>query len=907
VGVENLRCESLQNPLGIERLQPHFSWELASGEPDVSQSSYRIIVASSPEKLEADQGDIWDSGRVKSEQTAHIVYEGLPLESAHCYYWKVKAGIKQGKDTPWSSTACWSTGLLHTSDWQAQWIGDQPDLAQKAYAEYVFKHRDEDIFDKKFIDNPPVKPSPLLRKTFQTKDSIKNAYLYVSALGYYEMQINGERIGDHRLAPEWTDYDKRVQYQTYEVSEQIKQGENVLSAMLADGWYLGELAPVRWFSAIPHRGFYGDDRRLIAQLHLSYTDGSTQIIPTDGSWKINTDGYILKADNFDGQTIDARKRIPGWNLPGFDDASWANVYVDHTVDKHLEAQKNEPVRIHQTVKPVDVKPWKDKYIVDFGQNLTGCCALKIKGKPGQTICLRHAEWLEEDGGIYTGSLEYAISTDLFILSGGDDYFEPQFTYHGFQYVEISGLTEAPDAAMITALAISSDPEESGTFECSNPKLNKLYRNICWSQRNNMTSVPTDCPSRDERAGFTGDAQIFFQTSVFNMYMPAFWSKFIQDMRESVTPDGQFTDTAPSMMDDHFRRIENGGPGWADAGVMIPWMFYVNYGDKHILQEHYDAMKTFIESIHAKSPDLRRRGGHPNDWLNAETIYNPPDNYDNTHGKMPDNLFATAFFFNSTYLLAKIADVLGYKDDASKYKELSEQIKAFFLTTFVHPDGSIEGHVQGAYAISLYLDLVPDSLRSKAFDNLLACIEAYDYRISTGMIATPMMMSELVRNGRTDVAYRLLESERFPAWLYAVNQGSTTLWERWDGYAAGRGIHPSYMNSFDHYAFGAVGEWMYRHILGINPDANYPGYEHFTIHPRPGGTLTWAKGSYHSIRGTIASSWKLEAGKFTLSVTIPANTTATVVLPTTNPKQDTSMELGSGDYRFEVSELPLKQE
>ncbi|MDR3140773.1 MAG: glycoside hydrolase family 78 protein [Tannerellaceae bacterium] len=901
--VQDLTCEYLVDPLGIDVPQPRFAWKIVQtgkAKKGQLQTAYQILIASSSEKLAENEGDIWNSEKVQSGQSVHITYNGKPLESMQQCWWKVKIWNNYGEVTSWSNSARFGVGILQPSGWKGQWIGDKPDLKLKEYVEYVDAHhtKKEDGYDAKIVENPPLLPSPLLRKSFSVTGSVKSALLYVSSLGYNEIFFNGERIGDHQLAPEWTDYYRRVQYQVYDLTAQVASGTNALAAVLADGWYLGELGPVRWrwSQEFPFRGFYGLDRRLIAQLCIVYSDGSRQIISTDGSWKINPDGYIRTADNFVGQTIDARKIISGWNLPGFDDSSWANAYVDNSVDKNLEAQKNEPIRIHRELKPIKINAWKDKYIVNFGQNIAGWCALKIKGKAGTVVTLRHGEWLNNDGSIYTYGLGQAKQTDVFILSGGDDCFEPRFTYHGFQYVEISGLDEKPAADMIVARAVSSDPEVTGTFECSNPKLNRLFANILWTQRNNMHSVPTDCPQRDERCGWLGDAQVFCQNSIFNMNMAAFYTKFTKDLCDAVAPNGQFYSIVPSVRHGNFGVDWYGGPAWADAGVIIPWRVYENYGDRRILEEHYVVMKHYIESILSENPDYLWKEKHANynDWLNANTFSNPPEEYNTTRGGMPDDVFNTAFFAHSAHLLSEIATILGNKDDAALYTDLRNKIAAAFVKNFVDENGVVEGNSQGAYAIALHFDLLPENLQVKAFENLLKCIEEYDYRISTGFVTTPMMMKELVRRGRADIAYKFLESERFPSWIYAVNQGATTVWERWDAYVKGRGINPSDMNSFNHYSIGSVGEWIYRNVLGINPDIKHPGYEHFTIRPLLGGTLVWAKGSYNSIYGEIAVSWKIEGNSFILNVKIPVNTTATVVLPNNETK-----ETGSGEYTFKL--------
>ena len=921
-----LTCEYLKSPLGIDIDEPRLGWQMVATDPaDINQlqKAYQILVASSPEILAGGDGDIWNSGKVRSSQSSQVLYKGKPLKGMAPYFWKVRLWNNHGQATQWSEPQMWSMGVLDSTQWQAKWIGDKPDTAQMEYSNFLknFDHSD----GKSFKNTPPDPlPSPMIRKSFTIREGVKDAYLYASALGYYQMALNGQRIGNHQLAPEWTDYDKRVQYQTFDLTGQLNVGENALSALLADGWYLGMLGPIKWHWEYPRRGVYGNDRRLIAQLVVRYDDGTCETIATDGSWKINPDGAVRAADNFLGETIDARKMIPGWENAGFDDSSWANVYVDNNIHKNLEAQKNEPIRVFDQMSPVSIADrGKGKYIVNFGQNLAGWCAMKIKGRPGTVVTLRHGEMLDEAGELYTANLAAAIQVDRFVLSGGNDYFEPNFTYHGFQFVEITGMDSAPTKDMITAKAVSSDPEVVGTFECSNPKVNQLFSNILWTQRDNMHSIPTDCPQRDERMGWMGDAQVFCQNSIFNMDMAAFYTKFIKDIRDATSDRGAFPDIVPHPNYPNLRFT--GAPAWADAGVIIPWRLYENYADIRILTEHYAAMKKYVDNIHTKNPELLwvNDVGHMyGDWLNANTIASPPDDYSNKRGQVPNDVFATAFFANSARLLSKMAGILGNKSDQASYGKLADDIKAKFNSEYVGQDATIKGNTQSAYAIALDFDLLPDDKRAAAFSHMIACLEEYDYRMSTGFISTVMMMKELTRGGRSDIAYRLLESERFPSWLYSIDQGATSIWERWDGYVRGRGFQDPGMNSFAHYSLGSVGEWMYRVILGINPDENYPGYERFTIHPQPGGTLTWAKGSYKSIKGEIASQWQIENGVFALTVKVPANTTATVILPTGNADdicvnnrivqdfdfvplasgKEISVEVGSGEYKFVVNTI-----
>ncbi len=921
IKVDDLKCEYLINPLGIDVAAPRLSWKILTTSDHVynqTQLAYQILVASSAELLTEELSDLWNSGKVQSNANAQVIYKGKMLKSKYKCYWKVRVWNSTDFPAPWSEISTWTMGLLNTTDWSAQWIGDSPDLVQKDYRQMLDNYDPKSNSGLKNV-RPVPPPSPMLRKKFSVLPDIKDAMLYVSALGYYEIALNGSKVGDHVLAPEWTDFNKRVQYQAFDVTRNLRTGENVLSSLLGDGWYLGMLGPTKWHKDYPRRGVYGNDRRLIAQLVINYKNGESQAINTDGTWKINTKGYILSADNFLGETIDARNIPVNWKETGFDDSAWSSAYVDGTIKKNLEAQKNEPVRIYKILPPIRITAMGDKYIVDFGQSITGWTRLKVKGEKGKPVKIRHGEMLDDDGSLYTKNLAAAIQNDDYILSGGLDEFEPTFTYHGFRYIEISGLKNAPSENEITACVISSDPQVTGTFECSKPKLNQLWQNILWTQRDNMTSIPTDCPQRDERMGWMGDAEVFCQNSMFNMDMAAFYTKWVKDIRDAQSQRGTFPDIAPHANKPDIRF--SNAPAWSDAGIIVPWRMYQNYGDKELLRQHYEAMKKYLENITSQNPDclwLNDVGNQYGDWLNANTII--AEGYSKTRGEIPKEVLATAFYANSVRLFSEIAGILGNDKDSGEYRILFEKIKKKFNQSYVDKDGRIKGNTQSAYALALNFELLPKEIQPLAFDHLVECIKEYDYRISTGFITTVMMMKELTRHGRNDLAYKLLESERLPSWLYSINQGATTIWERWDGYVKGRGFQDAGMNSFCHYSIGAVGEWMYRTILGINPDDSFPGYKHFIIHPQPGGALTWARGTYNSINGKIVSDWKAEQGRFILDIVIPVNTTATVILPSGltgqirintmpvksemingkyNSIHETALELGSGKYHFEI--------
>jgi len=859
-----LRCEYLSDPNGIDVVTPRLSWRIESDDPvarGIAQTAYQILVASSPDKLDADIGDLWDTGKMDDGESLHHAYSGTALVSGAAAFWKVR--VWYGGDTPsaWSSTARWRQGLLHREDWAGQWIGFPGE-------------RPADTTDP----NPVNPPSPLLRRAFSVAGPVKRATLYATARGLYECRLNGQRVGDHQLAPEWTDYGQRIQYQTYDVTDLIREGENAVGATLGDGWYLGRMGPIRWDKTFPRRGVYGPHRRFLLRLDIEYANGTTQALVSDGGWKATDDGPIRSADNFIGEIYDARKAHPGWDSSGFDDSAWETVVTEPLDDTPLVAQMNEPIRVIADIPAIAVtEPNPGVYVFDIGQNIAGWCRIRVTGEAGREIVLRHGEMLNPDGTLYTQNLGMAIQTERYTLAGGgEEVFEPHFTYHGFRYVEVNGLMEMPDAAILTGRAVASDAPNTMHFECSNPMLNRLVCNALWSQRGNMHSTPTDCPQRDERMGWMGDAQVFAQSAILNMDMAAFFTKWIQDIRDAQATDGSFPDIAPHPCGRDVR-FKN-APGWADAGVVVPWRLYQNYGDVEVLRRHVDAAKRFIDGVKRDNPDLIWRnnvGNNYGDWLNGDTII--AEDYPKQGGALDKEIFATAFFAHSTSLVARMCEVLGQEEDAKRYAALANGIIVAFRAHFV--EGSIvKGDTQAGYAMALHFDLLPEAVRPEAARRMVEAIHRYDDRISTGFHSTYRMMFELSRWGYGDLAYKLVESLRFPSWGYSIEQDATTIWERWDGYVKGRGFQNPGMNSFNHYAIGAVVEWIYRNVAGINPDDAQPGYRHLIIRPRPGGSLTSARCTYESIRGPIHSAWTRDSGTFRMEVAIPPNTTALICVP-----------------------------
>ena len=891
-----LRAEYLVNPLAIQETRPRLSWEFVETEArGARQTAYQIVAATRPELLAAGKGDLWDTGKVVSDQSIQVAYAGRPLGSRQRCYWRVK--VWDGRDRPsaWSARAEWTVGLLERSDWTAQWIGDAAPSVDDVSATY-------------------------LRRAFTLSSPPSRAIAYASALGVYELRINGRRVGDHHLAPEWTDYGTRVQYQAYDVTSFLRSGENVAAAIVSDGWYAGDITYARELTSKP-RNIYGLKPSMLVQIEAALHGRTTRVV-SDETWRASRNGPVRAADILKGETYDARREMPGWDAPGFDAAAWhpAVAAGPESDDPILVAQPNEPIRVTRELKPVRLtEPKPGTFVFDLGQNIVGWCRVSLRGRAGATAVIRHAEMLDDAGMVYTGNLRGVQQTDRFILRGGSaEVFEPRFTYHGFRYVEITGSLARPRLSDLTARVAHSDAGAAGRFESSNRLLNQLWNNINWTQRGNMYGLPTGCPQRDERLGWMGDIQVFAQTAIFNFDMAAFFKKWTADVSDARADDGRFPDIAPHP----FGRNERftGAPGWADAGVVIPWRAYENYADTRLLAEQYTAATQWIDLISRENPDglwKNKRGNDYGDWLNGDSLV--AQAWPKSGGEVPKEVFATAMFAQSTDLVSRMARVLGKGDDRKQYADLFERIAAAFNRAYVGADGRIAGDTQAGYALALAGNLLPPAMREAAVQRLVRGIGEYNGHLSTGFHATPAAMLELSRGGRGDLAYALALQRTFPSWGYSIENGATTIWERWDGYVKGRGFQDEGMNSFNHYALGAVGEWLYRVVLGINGDPAAPAYKHVVVRPRPGGGLTWAAGSYHSIRGAIGVSWRQAGGALSIDVTIPPNVTATVFVPAADPARVTEggrraanadgvtfvrmedgaavFDVGSGSYRF----------
>ncbi|HPE76472.1 MAG TPA: glycoside hydrolase family 78 protein [Draconibacterium sp.] len=874
--VTDLVCEYHTNPIGIDIMKPRLSWKITSTETNVMQSAYEIKVTDKTAKGKV----LWNSGKTNSDKSVNIAYEGPELVSMQRVYWQVRVWDSNGKASDWSEPAFWEMGILKPELWTANWITLENEIK---------------------LDGS--KPCTYLRKEFSTSKKVKSANVYVSSLGLYQLFINGKKVGNDLFTPGWTSYNKRIQYQTYDVTSML-QPKNAIGAKLGDGWYRGNIA---WEN---QRNYYGDKLALIAQLHIIYTDGTSETFASDESWKAVT-GPILFSDIYNGETYDARKEMPGWSAVGFNDSSWGKVAVLNNSKAHLIAPQGPPVKAIEEIKPIKMLTTpKGETVFDMGQNMVGWARLKVSGKKGDNVTLKFAEVLDKDGNFYTDNLRAAKVTDHYTLKGdGEEIYEPSFTFHGFRFVQLIDFPGTPAIDNITGIVIHSAMEPTGSFSCSEPLINQLQHNIQWGQKGNFLDVPTDCPQRDERLGWTGDAQVFSPTAAFNFDVAGFYTKWMKDVAADQLPDGKVPHVIPDVL-----KGGGGSTAWADASLVVPWTTYLAYGDKRILEVQYPSMKAWVEYMHGRAGDdnLWTGDGHFGDWLAFAT-----NRSDYTGATTEKDLIATAYYAYSSGLLAKVAKIIGKNDDAAKYAQLSDQIKKAFVNEFVAPSGRLVSHTQTAYLLAIAFDLLPADLVSKSAAYLAEDVNKFKH-LTTGFVGTPLLCKTLSAQGYDELAFMLLNRKEYPSWLYPVTQGATTIWERWDGQKPDGTFQDVGMNSFNHYAYGAIGEWLYTYVAGIRIDEENPGYKHFFLAPHPGGGLTNAKATFKSIHGEISSAWKTEGGNMVYEVSIPANTTATVVLPSASIdkvsvnnaalKDDKSksaqqvgktvkLNLGSGKYTF----------
>jgi alpha-L-rhamnosidase len=1034
-----LRCEYLENPLGLDVAAPHLSWQSDNTERNWRQAAYEILVASSDENLRAGKADIWDSGKVDSAESVGIVYRGPALESRKRYHWNVRVWDAGGLVSESATEAWWETGLLHQADWKAKWIRwknpdddadrkgirwiwvpgqdahavvpktaatfrvtfNLPDKAKEAIlllatrGDFVasvngheigaksrwttFDRRDisgqlvvgqnqievivtappspdygpdagakttmaalaalvkitrsngatmrfptdehwkaslektsdwqsaqvaGDLADKRLGDPGQLpQPAACLRRTLALSKNVQSARLYVTALGSYRVFVNGSRVGSDVMTPDLTDYRKRVLYQVYDVINLLASGNNVISALLGDGWYGSGLTWVGMH-------FFPPPDRFVAQLELDYADGSHDSIVTDNSWRV-AQSAILRSDIYGGEAYDARMEQTGWNKPGFDDSTWEPAVVADVPSIKLSSQIAAPARVIATLEPKQVTPLANgAYIFDMGQNMVGWATLKVKGASGTRVRLRFAEILNPDGTIYTANLRNADATDEYTLrGGGEEVFSPHFTFHGFRYVEVTGYPGTPSLDAVRGEVVSSvSGDPVAKLATSSDLVNRMWSIGIWGQRGNFLSIPTDCPQRDERLGWMGDAGVFWRTGSYNFDIAAFSQKFVQDIVDAQNRQGAFTNVSPNTLPSSVDETEEpspdsdqiGAPGWGDAGVIVPWTTWLQYGDKAIIEENWEAMERWMTFIQSRNPDfLRTKGVGPNfaDWL-------APD------GNTNKDMLATAYWALIANMMSEMAHAIGKEAEAKRYDDILQNIRSAFQKAYIKDNGEVGTGTQTSYVVALYTRMAPSALEPMLVEKLVRNIEAHNWHLSTGFLGTPFLLFTLADHGRSDVAYRLLLNDTYPSWGYMLSKGATTWWERWNGDTG----DPT-MNSYNHYAFGSVIAWVYRYAAGIDTTPDSPGFKEIVIHPHLDSRMTSARAEYESIYGKIVSDWKgTPAGPFSLSVTIPANTSARVVLPVIAGARLTRdgspvdvqteggsyvVRIGSGSYNFEV--------
>lgn len=842
--IYDLRCEDLADPLGLDSPAPRLAWRLRSDRRGDAPAAYRMLAASTPEKLAAHEGDLWDSGQTVSDQV-RAVYAGKPLGSSTRAHWKVMVWGADGTASAWSPAAWWETGLLKPKEWTGTWIGAA------------------------LVGGPKTStPLPFLRTTFTVDKPVVSARLYASALGLFECELNGKRVGDDAFAPGWTMYDKRIPYRTYDVTALVQRGENAWGTMLGDGWYCG-------FVGLGYRQTWGDRPKFLAQLRLTFADGTQQTVATGPEWK-TAFGPLVGSDMFMGEDWDARLESPGWSTPGYDQRGWNPVVAFEKPEAPLVWSPFAPIRPQGELKPVappkEFKGWpKSTWVFDFGQNLVGRVRLKVRGNRGLTVTLRHAEILNPDGTLYTTNLRSARSEDRYTLKGdGEETFESRFTFHGFRYVSLYGPEGAVTAGDVTAVVLHSELAPAGTFECSNPLVNQLQHNIEWGLKGNFLEIPTDCPQRDERLGWTGDIQVFASTALFNRDVAAFLRKWLRDLADSQAASGGYPSVAPNPKMEGAGGVD-GGPAWADAGAIVPWTAFLASGDPGPLREHYPSLAKFLGWLETSYPDGVRGdpavtawGGY-GDWLSIDA-------------ETPKDLIGTAFLARSARLGARMAAALNLVADEARWTALAEKGRAAFQRRYVAADGTVASGTQTANVLALHFDLLQPEFRARAVEALVADIRARGNKLSCGFVGSSYLPHVLSDNDRLEVAYDLLNQHGWPSWLYAVTQGATTIWERWDGWTHDRGFQDAGMNSFNHYAYGAIGAWLYRVVAGIDLDPDRPGYARLLLRPRPGGGLTAARATHESPWGRVESGWRIEHGTFHWDVLVPPGAVATIHVP-----------------------------
>ncbi len=794
-----LRSEYLANPLGIDVKNPRLSWVLGHTERGQKQSAYQIIVSTMPS---AEKGDISDSGKMKSEQSTQVIYNGKLLESGKTYYWKVRYWDKNDNPSPYSKVVSFETGLFSREEWKGEWIGGGNQL----------------------------------RKEFVLNGRVIRGRAYVCGLGYYELRINGQKVGSNVLDPGWTTFDKRALYTTYDVSHLLRSGANAVGVMLGKGWYGSTV--------------------LLFQMNIELEGGGNVRVVSDTSWK-GTNGPVVSDSIYNGEIYDARLETPGWDYPGYEEGQWSKVESVNGPKGTLSAQMMPPIQVMETVVPFRItNPEAEVYVFDMGQNLSGWAQLCVRGERGTAVRMRFAELLYENGMINQENLRSARAEDVYILRGeGEEVYEPRFTYHGFRYVELTGFPGAPTTETIRGKVVHTAARQTGNFSCSRPILNQLQRIIVWGQKTNLHSIPTDCCQRDERMGWMGDAQGTAEEAMMNFDMGAFYTNFIRDIRDVQDETGTVTDTVP-----HIWGQRPADPAWGTAYPLLCWYMYQYYGDRRVLEENYEGLKKYVEFLRRQAEHGLVKYSYYGDWVAVE--------------KTPGSLVSSFYYYYDVKILADMAKVLGKNKDEQTYRALAEQIKSAFHEQYFDPQtGSYANGTQTANTLPLFLEIAPDSVRGSVFGNLMSdIIYKHNTHLTTGIIGTKYLMELLTRGNASDLAYELATQTTYPSWGYMIENGATTLWELWQPKTG-----PS-MNSHNHPMFGSVGAWLYKALAGINPAPDSVGFQKILIQPQMVRDLWYAAGSVFTLRGMVSSSWHRSERQVRLEVRIPVNSEAEIVLP-----------------------------
>ena len=835
--VKNIVCEYALNPLGIDTVSPRFSWQVNHPERGQLQSAYQVLVASSQSNLDKDIGDKWDSEKVESGQSVNVAYKGNPLKSGKSYYWKVRVWDKNSQVSPYSERATFEIGLLKTSDWQGEWIGWRAGKAGEAL---------------------------FFRKEFTLDKSIARARIYISGLGYYELRVNGKRVGDHVLDPGWTEYTKTVLYVTYDVIEYLREGANAIGVILGNGWY--------------------GSPQMIFQMNVDFIDGTKKSIVSDWTWSIAS-SPITKNSIYDGETYDARLEKPGWDSPGYEESSheWYQAQRVEDPGGVMKAQMLEPIKVVDSIKPVQLtNPKPSVYVYDMGQNIAGWCRLNVEGPRGTEVVLKFAEILYEDGTVNQENLMTARATDIYVLKGdGKEVYKPRFTYHGFRYVQMSGFPGTPKLGNLQGQVVHSAVEPVGMFTCSNSLLNQIHKNIVWTESNNLHSLPTDCPQRNERLGWLNDMTARGEEAIYNFNIARLYTKWLGDIRDAQDKNtGAITDTAPYRWG-----LKPGDP--VDCYLFVAWYLYQYYGDTRILEEYYEGIKQWVDFLGTKADNYIVSYCWYSDWAPpltesypADKPGSPPDSpgavtrIGSFSATTPGILISTGSYYHVVSIFSRIAHVLGKPEDAKKYSHLAEKIKEAFNERFFNADtAQYATGSQGCNAFPLFLNLVPKNRKEALVQNLVKDItEGHDGHLTTGNHCTKYMMEALTELGEGDVAYTIATQTTYPSWGYMIKKGATTIWERWE-YMTGPG-----MNSHNHPMHGSVGAWFYKFLAGIKINPEGPGWQSIIIKPYVLGDLSSVEASVDTIRGLVSSKWERTEKAFTLEVKMPVNSRGWVIVP-----------------------------